>query len=117
MSISTFKQKEGNEIIGSATIDAENILWIEKKRNNKSQNIFDTKYFFISTDQSLRRWDYQREDKTPIVLLPSQWMSILLRYLNRTEDDFKSFVSFLNLKNNEVLINSERLHVVLAGIS
>jgi hypothetical protein len=117
LSISTFKQKEGNEIIGSATIDAENILWIEKKRNNKSQNIFDTKYFFISTDQSLRRWDYQREDKTPIVLLPSQWMSILLRYLNRTEDDFKSFVSFLNLKNNEVLINSERLHVVLAGIS
>lgn len=116
-SISTFKQNEGNEIIGSATIDAENILWIEMKRENKSQNIFDTKYFFISTDQSLRRWDYQREDKTPLVLLPSQWMSILLRYLNRTEDDFKSFVSFLNLKNNEVLINSEKLHVVLAGIA
>lgn len=116
-SISTFKQNEGNEIIGSATIDAENILWIEMKRENKVQNIFDTKYFFISSDQSLRRWDYQREDKTPIVLLPSQWMSILLRYLNRTEDDFKSFVSFLNLKNSEVLINSEKLHIVLAGIA
>ncbi len=116
-SISTFKLKEGNDIIGSATIDAENILWIEKKRENKVQNIFDTKYFFISTDQGLRRWDYQREDKTPIVLLPSQWMSILLRYLNRTEDDYKSFVNFLNLKNTEVLINSERLHIVLAGIA
>ena len=116
-SISTFKQKEGNEIIGSATIDAENILWLEMKRDNKFQNIFDTKYFFISTDQGLRRWDYQREDKTPLVLLPSQWMSILLRYLNCTEDDFKSFVNFLNLKNTEVLINSERLHVVLAGIA
>ena len=116
-SISTFKQNEGNEIIGSATIDAENILWIEMKRENKVQNIFDTKYFFISSDQSLRRWDYQPEDKTPIALLPSQWMSILLRYLNRTEDDFKSFVSFLNLKNSEVLINSEKLHIVLAGIA
>ncbi|NCD41076.1 MAG: hypothetical protein EOL88_03200 [Bacteroidia bacterium] len=116
-SISSFKQKEGNDIIGSSTIDAENILWIEMKRENKAQNIFDTKYFFISTDQGLRRWDYQREDKTPLVLLPSQWMSILLRYLNRTEDDFKSFVNFLNLKNTEVLINSERLHVVLAGIA
>lgn len=116
-SISSFKLKEGNEIIGSATIDAENILWIEKKRENKVQNIFDTKFFFISTDQGLRRWDYQREDKTPIVLLPSQWMSILLRYLNRTEDDYKSFVNFLNLKNTEVLINSEKLHVVLAGIA
>jgi uncharacterized protein YoxC len=116
-SITTFKTREGNEIIGSATIDAENILWIEKKRDGKIQNIFDTKFFFISTDQGLRRWDYQRADKTPIVLLPSQWMSILLRYLNRTEDDFKSFVNFLNLKNNEILINSERLHVVLSGIS
>lgn len=116
-SITSFKQKEGNDIIGSSTIDAENVLWIEKKRENKAQNIFDTKYFLISTDQGLRRWDYQREDKTPLVLLPSQWMSILLRYLNRTEDDFKSFVNFLNLKNTEVLINSERLHVVLAGIS
>ncbi len=116
-SISIFKLKEGNEIIGSATIDAENILWIEKKRENNIQNIFDTKFFFISTDQGLRRWDYQREDKTPIVLLPSQWMSILLRYLNRTEDDYKSFVNFLNLKNTEVLINSEKLQVVLAGIA
>lgn len=116
-SISSFKSREGTEVIGSATIDAENILWVEKKRAGKAQNIFDTKYFFISTDQGLRRWDYQRANQTPIVLQPSQWMSILLRYLNRTDDDFKSFVNFLNLKNNEVLISSERLHVVLAGIS
>lgn len=115
--ISTFKQQEGIEIIGSATIDAENILWIETKREGKTQNLFDTKFFLISTDQGLRRWDYHREEKTPIVLLPSQWMSILLRYVNRTEDDFKSFVSFLNLKNSEVLISSEKLHIVLAGIA
>ena len=116
-SISNFKSREGNEIIGSATIDAENILWLETKRESKSQNIFDTKFFFISTDQGLRRWDYQRANQTPIVILPSQWMSILLRYLDRTNDDYKSFVNFLNLKNNEVLIDSEKLHVVLAGIS
>ncbi|MCE1167708.1 MAG: hypothetical protein LWX70_06395 [Sphingobacteriia bacterium] len=117
LKISSFKASEGHEIIGSATIDAENILWVETKRENNNQNIFDTKYFFISTDQGLRRWDYQRTDLTPTVLLPSQWLSILLRYLDRTEDDFKSFVNFLNLKNNEILITSEKLHIVLAGIS
>lgn len=116
-SISTFKSQEGNDYTGSAFVDAENILWIEKKRDNKNQNIFETKYFFISTDQGLRRWDYQRNSTTPIVLLPSQWMSILLRYLDRTSDDYKSFVNFLNLRNNEVLIEGERLHIVLAGIS
>lgn len=115
--ISSFKSNEGHDIIGSSTIDAENILWVETKRANNNQNIFDTKYFFISTDQGLRRWDYQRTGLTPTVILPSQWLSILLRYLDRTDDDFKSFVNFLNLKNNEVLITSEKLHIVLAGIS
>lgn len=115
--ISQFKSNEGHDIIGSSAIDAENILWIETKRENKNQNIFDTKYFLISTDQGLRRWDYQRTNLTPTVILPSQWLSILLRYLERTDDDFKSFVNFLNLKNNEVLITSEKLHIVLSGIS
>lgn len=116
-SISNYKQQEGNDYIGSALIDAENILWIETKREGKNLNIFETKFFFVSTDQALRRWDYQRANSSPIVMLPSQWMSILLRYFNCTSDDYKSFVSFLNLQSNDVIIDSEKLHVVLAGIS
>jgi predicted nucleic acid-binding protein len=97
--------------------DAENILWIEEKRDGKVENIFDTKYFFISSDNQLRKWDYYRGFKTPIVLLPSQWMSILLRYFDRTKDDYKSFVSFLNLRNNEKVIEGEKLNLILTGIS
>lgn len=97
--------------------DVENILWIEKKRGGKVENIFDTAYFFISSDNLLRKWDFYRGFTTPIVLLPSQWMSILLRYFDRTKDDFKSFVSFLNLKNNEKLIEGEKLNLILTGIS
>lgn len=97
--------------------DVENILWIEKKRDGKVENIFDTLYFFISSDNLLRKWDFYRGFTTPIVLLPSQWMSILLRYFDRTKDDFKSFVSFLNLRNNEKLIEGEKLNLILSGIS
>ena len=50
-------------------------------------------------------------------MLPSQWMSILLRYVERTSDDFKSFVSFLNLPNSDPPIDVEKLQVILAGIS
>lgn len=115
--ISNYKQQEGNDYIGSSLIDAENILGIECKREGRNLNIFETKYFFISTDQGLRRWDYQRVNSSPIVILPSQWMSILLRYFNCTNDDYKSFVSFLNLKSNNVIIDGDKLHIVLAGIS
>ena len=114
--IYNFKSREG-DVLGSSEYDAENIYLVECKRNWKVTNLFDTKFFLISTDQGLRRWDYQRLNQTPIVLLPSQWLSILLRYVNRTEDDFKSFVSFLNLKNNEILIDNEKLQIVIAGIS
>lgn len=115
-SISTFKQSEKLEHINTAQADSENVLWVETKRNGNDTNIFNTKYFFISTDQSLRRWDFQRENITPVVLLPSQWMTILLRYFNCTSDDYKSFISFLNLKNNERLIDGQKLQIVLAGI-
>lgn len=100
----------------SAYIDAQNILWIEHTRGRVCRTIHDANSFIISTDQTLRRWDYLRNDDIPTVLLPSQWLSIVLRFLNRTNNDYKSFVSFLNLKNNEHIISGEQLQVVLAGI-
>lgn len=112
--INSFK---GGDSPDKAEYDAESILWIETKRNGNAENIFDTKHFFISTDQGLRNWDYQRKNLTPIVLLPSQWMTIVLRYFQCTNDDYKSFISFLNLRNNEKLLDGESLHIILAGIS
>ena len=50
-------------------------------------------------------------------MLPSQWLSIILRFLNRTNDDYKSFVNFLNLRSNEQAISGEKLQIILAGIS
>ena len=117
-SIGSYKNADGaRHGVNGDNIDALNILLVEKKRDGRSANIFETKQFIVSTDQSLRRWDYYRNAVTPIVILPSQWLSILLRYLNRSNDDFKSFVSFLNLPSGESLIDSEKIHIILAGIS
>lgn len=117
-SICSYKNLEGSKHgFNGDNIDALNILLVQIRRDDKSTNIFDTKHFIVSTDQSLRRWDYYRNSITPIVLLPSQWLSILLRYISRSNDDFKSFVSFLNLPSGESQIDSEKLHIVLAGIS
>lgn len=116
--IATFKTSEGTSHgYDSDYNDACNIHLVERRRDGKNTNLFEAKYFFISTDQTLRRWDYQRSNVTPIVILPSQWLSIVLRYVNRTSDDFKSFVSFLNLPYSENKIDGEKLHIILAGIS
>lgn len=117
-SIGSYKNTDGaSHGINGDKIDALNVLLIEARRDGKCANIFETKHFIVSTDQSLRRWDYYRNSTTPVVILPSQWLSILLRYINRSSDDFKSFVSFLNLPSNESQIDSEKIHIILAGIS
>ncbi|WP_289016400.1 hypothetical protein [uncultured Culturomica sp.] len=116
-SILTHKQNDRNTYVGSSFYDAENLYWIEKKRGANNQNLLETKFYLISTDQSLRKWDFFRKDCYPIVMLPSQWLSILLRYTNRTNDDYKSFVSFLNLSSGELILSSEKLQIVMAGIS
>lgn len=116
--IHSFKTSQGATNGYETSIwDAKNIHLIERKRDGKNANLVETKFFFLSTDQGLRRWDFQRSIGTPIILLPSQWMSILLRYVNRTSDDFKSFVSFLNMPQGEKEVTYEKLQLILTGIS
>lgn len=96
--------------------DAENVLWIESLMSSTPQNIYDAKAFLLSSDHRLQQWDYSRSAKVPVVLLPSQWLSIVLRFMERTNDDYYSFVSFLNLPIQERLLNEEQLYAILSGI-
>lgn len=99
--------------------DAHNVLWIEKKRSSKESSIFSAKHFFLSSDWSLHSWDikYHSKNSVPIVIHPSEWLSLILRYVERTNDDFKSFVSFLNIKSQEQVLSDEQINIILAGIS
>lgn len=104
--------------INAAECDAKNILWIESLRENQNIDIFKTKSFFISSDHHLRRWDYYRNcNNVPVVMLPSQWLSLVLRYMERTDDDYACFVCFLNIKTGKPLLNEEQLQYVISGIS
>lgn len=87
-------------------------------RKPGEENIFSTKTFLLSSDRGLFRWDSKYNScSTPIVMLPSQWLSILLRYVSRTSDDYRSFVSFLNIQSKEGVLSAEQIRAILAGIS
>lgn len=101
----------------TAEYDAQNILWVERKRGDCSNNLFDTKNYFLSSDKSLYFWDYSRiQSQIPVVMPPSQWIGIILRYIERTDDDYRSFISFLTMKTSEQNINTERIISIVAGI-
>lgn len=98
--------------------DAHNIRLVETNRKSGETTIFSTKTFLISSDFSLYVWDSKYHSKqTPIVVMPSQWLSLLLRYVARSKDDFRSFVCFLNIKDKEGVLTSEQINSILVGIS
>ena len=101
----------------SHRFDAQNCFLIEKKRGDNNKNIQDTKYYLITTDQKLKKWDDGHSKDQALTLLPSNWMGLLLKYYSRTDDDFKSFVSFLRLKQHDSLIDEHNLQIILSGIS
>ena len=94
------------------------LLEVRKKSNDINKKILNINNFLISTDQQLKDWTFQKGYEQAIILLPSEWMTIMFRFLGRTSDDYKSFVSFLNLKNKEESTYSpEMIHIILAGVS
>ncbi len=119
--IENYKQEiataKSNGFEQSHQFDALNTFLIEKLRGENKNTITDTKYFFVSTDQKLRNWDFSRNNYQPIALLPSHWMAILLKYFSRTDDDYSSFISFLKLKTGQPIINESELNSILSGIS
>lgn len=102
----------------SAGYDAENILWVEEKRKGCGDDIYQAKAFLLSSDNKLRRWDYLRNThRVPIVMSPNQWLNIILHYIERTSDDYKSFVSFLTLNVRTDALPLDMLSVIISGIA
>lgn len=96
--------------------DSKNIILIEKLRNTNCDDFLDTEYFLISTDHKLLNWDHSRSNVLPIVILPSHWLSISLRFFSNTEDDFKCFVNFINLPSHKDTISNKDLSIIVSAI-
>lgn len=99
--------------------DAFNVLWVEMKRLPNQYSLFSAKHFMLSSDKGLRCWDVVRNDGNcpRIVIHPSEWLSIILRYSHRTADDFKSFISFLTLRHTEAPMSNEELDIAISSIA
>lgn len=106
---SILKRFVSNESIET---DIHNYFYVQSKRK-KSQytNINDTKDFFISADQNLIAWEKKNFSGMPVVVAPSVWTSIILKYNGRSVDDedYKSFCLFLNIRNNDSISHSREI--------
>jgi len=99
--------------------DATNVLWVESKRKPNQLSVFSAKHFLLSSDKGLRYWDIVRNDgnNPRIIIHPSEWLSLILRYSHRSADDFKSFISFLTLRSNDSPMSNEELNIAISSIA
>ena len=97
--------------------DSKNMVWVELARNNCDNNVRDTKYYFVTSDRRLQEWDLGHSKNQPLTMLPSQWLALLLKYFSQSNDDYKSFVSFLTMPNEKSEVTPDELQDILAGIS
>lgn len=75
----------------SAETDITNIMDTLSWRSGTGNSIWQTNDFIVSADQLLIGWSNDAYSGVPIVVLPSVWLSIILRFSGRTDDDYKSF--------------------------
>lgn len=95
--------------------DATAITYIETQRKCMDD---DTDIFLASSDKGLRFWDMTRlPKKYPVVVYPSQLFLILIKMCGRSDNDFESFVSFINIQPHSQQITAEKANVIISGIT
>lgn len=97
----SFRKKWRQTTRSSAETDIANILDIRKKRSNSATSVWQTSDFLVSADQRLIEWASKVYVGVPIVVLPSVWLSMILRFTGRTSDDYKSFCLFLTQRQHK----------------
>lgn len=85
----------------SSDTDIINIKEIKNKRSRNQESIWQTNEFIVSADQLLIAWSTQKFSGVPLVVLPSVWLSIILRFTGRSSDDYNSFCLFLTQRQHK----------------
>ncbi len=98
-SLSAYKCKKEKHFTESSIVtDVINYLYVENIRNKNSINLTNQKSFFISMDNAFISWAAEnRGDYTSLIVHPNIMYSILLKFTNRTKNDYRSFNNFISL--------------------
>ena len=80
--------------------DINNFIFVsEERKREKGNNGFNINNYLITTDSRLCNWSAETyPGAVPICVLPSVWYSLLLKYQGRTDDDYRAFCLFLNMR-------------------
>lgn len=119
VSLQSYKQqKKPNKSVPDEAIktDINNIYYVLSQRNKDNKNLWQTKEFLVTADQILTQWAKNEFSGVPLVVIPSVWLSIILRFSGRSSEDYSAYCQFLTLRQHytdDVKIKPEWLLPIL----
>jgi hypothetical protein len=103
--------------IDSAKIDVNNFLLVKQNNSERSEGTLNTRSFLISADWRFYDWTITILPGVPLVFMPSEWLSIILKYTSRTDSDYNTFCQFMNLRLSYNEIQKQRTMSLIHSIN
>ena len=99
--------------IESIKTDVKQVLYLNSIRPKSAKSLWDMNEYIVSADQLLISWAEETFNGVPIVVIPSLWLSIILKVSGRaTENDYKSFCMFMTLRQSRTDDNTIHINAV-----
>ena len=99
--------------IESIKTDVKQVLYLNSIRPKSAKSLWDMNEYIVSADQLLISWAEETFNGVPIVVIPSLWLSIILKVSGRaTENDYKSFCMFMTLRHSRTDDNTIHINAV-----
>lgn len=99
--------------IESIKTDVKQVLYLNSIRPKSAKSLWDMNEYIVSADQLLISWVEETFNGVPIVVIPSLWLSIILKVSGRaTENDYKSFCMFMTLRHSQTDDNAIHISAV-----
>lgn len=97
----TEKRPSRNPSEASVRADINSILYVESLRTQSATSLWQINDYLVSADQILINWARSVFVGIPTVMIPSVWLSIILKVSGRTSsDDYKSYCMFMTLRQH-----------------
>lgn len=99
--------------IESIKTDVKQVLYLNSIRPKSAKSLWDMNEYIVSADQLLISWAEETFNGVLIVVIPSLWLSIILKVSGRaTENDYKSFCMFMTLRHSRTDDNTIHINAV-----
>lgn len=94
----------------SVETDINQVLHLKKVRPKTAKSLWEMNEYLVSADQLFVSWADSNFNGVPLVVIPSLWLSIILKITGRaTDSDYQSFCMFLTLRQHQ--INEDTINI------